>query len=109
MGCNFACDFCLKLGKISQIPKNLDLIHTGEEWEPNKIVKYCKDNKIPIIAYTYNEPSVWVEYALDTMKLAKKDGIKNIWVSNGFMSEKSLNLIAPYLDAINIDLKKFFK
>ena len=106
MGCNFACDFCQNW-EISQIPKNLDLIHTGEEWEPKKIVKYCKDNKIPIIAYTYNEPSVWVEYALDTMKLAKKDGIKNIWVSNGFMSEKSLNLIAPYLNAINIDLKSF--
>src|SRR5680860_1436615 len=106
MGCNFACDFCQNW-EISQIPRNLDLIHTGEEWEPKKIVKYCKDNKIPIIAYTYNEPSIWAEYALDTMKLAKKEGIKNIWVSNGFMSEKSLNLIAPYLDAINIDLKSF--
>jgi len=106
MGCNFACDFCQNW-EISQIPRNLDLIHTGEEWELKKIVKYCKDNEIPIIAYTYNEPSIWVEYALDTMKLAKKEGIKNIWVSNGFMSEKSLNLIAPYLDAINIDLKSF--
>ena len=106
MGCNFACDFCQNW-EISQIPRNLDLIHTGEEWEPKKIVKYCKDNKIPIIAYTYNEPSIWAEYALDTMKLAKREGIKNIWVSNGFMSEKSLNLIVPYLDAINIDLKSF--
>jgi len=106
MGCNFACDFCQNW-EISQIPRNLDLIHTGEEWEPKKVVKYCKDNKIPIIAYTYNEPSIWAEYALDTMKLAKKEGIKNIWVSNGFISEKSLNLIAPYLDAINIDLKSF--
>ena len=106
MGCNFACDFCQNW-EISQIPRNLDLIHTGEEWEPKKVVKYCKDNKIPIIAYTYNEPSIWVEYALDTMKLAKKEGIKNIWVSNGFMSEKSLKLITPYLDAINIDLKSF--
>jgi len=106
MGCNFACDFCQNW-EISQIPRNIDLIHAGEEWEPKKIVKYCKDNKIPIIAYTYNEPSIWAEYALDTMKLAKKEGIKNIWVSNGFMSEKSLNLIAPYLDAINIDLKSF--
>ena len=106
MGCNFACDFCQNW-EISQIPRNLDLIHTGEEWEPKKIVKYCKDNKIPIIAYTYNEPSIWAEYALNTMKLAKKEGIKNIWVSNGFMSEKTLNLIAPYLNAINIDLKSF--
>lgn len=115
IGCNFDCDFCQNW-EISQAPKihntestirNTDFY--GEEWEPKKIVKYCKDNKIPIIAYTYNEPTVWIEYALDTMKLAKKEGIKNIWVSNGFMSEKSLNLIAPYLDAINIDLKSFSK
>ncbi len=106
VGCNFACDFCQNW-EISQIPRNLDLMHTGEEWEPKKIVKYCKDNKIPIIAYTYNEPTVWIEYALDTMKLAQKEGIKNIWVSNGFMTEKALNLIMPYLDAINIDLKSF--
>jgi len=110
LGCNFACDFCQNW-EISQAPKPFDkaqgIKHYGEEWSPEKIVKYCKDNKIPIIAYTYNEPTVWIEYALDTMKLAKKEGIKNIWVSNGFMTEKALNLIAPYLDAINIDLKSF--
>ena len=110
LGCNFACNFCQNW-EISQAPKPFDktqgIKYWGEEWPPQKIVDYCKDNKIPIIAYTYNEPTVWIEYALDTMKLAKKEGIKNIWVSNGFMSEKSLNLIAPYLDAINIDLKSF--
>ncbi|MCK4805590.1 MAG: radical SAM protein, partial [Candidatus Pacebacteria bacterium] len=115
MGCNFDCNFCQNW-EISQAPKiqniQYSILNTdfyGEEWGPEKIVKYCKDNKIPIIAYTYNEPTVWIEYALDTMKLAKKEGIKNIWVSNGFMSEKSLNLIAPYLDAINIDLKSFLE
>ncbi len=110
LGCNFDCDFCQNW-EISQAPKSFDkthgIKHYGEEWEPEKIVKYCKDNKIPIIAYTYNEPTIWIEYALDTMKLAKKEGIKNIWVSNGFIKEKALDLIAPYLDAINIDLKSF--
>lgn len=106
LGCNFSCDFCQNW-EISQAPKNQDINYWGDEWSPEKIVKYCKDNKIFIIAYTYNEPTVWIEYALDTMKLAKKEGIKNIWVSNGFMTEKALNLIAPYLDAINIDLKSF--
>jgi len=113
LGCNFACAFCQNW-EISQAPKISNTQYTihntdlwGEEWEPKKIVNYCKENNIPIIAYTYNEPTIWAEYALDTMKLAKKEGIKNIWVSNGFMKEKALNLIAPYLDAINIDLKSF--
>ena len=110
LGCNFDCDFCQNW-EISQSPKHFDktqsIKHYGEEWEPEKIVDYCKENNIPIIAYTYNEPTIWAEYALDTMRLAKKEGIKNIWVSNGFMTEKTLNFIAPYLDAINIDLKSF--
>ncbi len=110
LGCNFDCDFCQNW-EISQAPKPFDKIqgikHYGEEWGPEKIVNYCKENNIPIIAYTYNEPTIWAEYALDTMRLAKKEGIKNIWVSNGFMTEKTLNFIAPYLDAINIDLKSF--
>jgi pyruvate formate lyase activating enzyme len=107
-GCNFHCDFCQNW-EMSQILKNQDINYFGEDWQPKKIVDYCKKNDIPIIAYTYNEPTIWTEYALDTMKLAKKEGIKNIWVSNGFMTEKTLDFIAPYLDAINIDLKSFSK
>jgi len=113
LGCNFACEFCQNW-QISQAPKIQNTVYRiqntdfyGEDWPPEKIVNYCKENNISIIAYTYNEPTIWTEYAFDTMKLAKKEGIKNIWVSNGFMSEKTLNLIAPYLDAINIDLKSF--
>lgn len=50
---------------------------------------------------------MFIEYALSTMKLAKKKGLKNIWVSNGYMSDESLKLILPYLDAINVDLKSY--
>ena len=74
---------------------------------PETIVQHCLESKIPMIAYTYNEPTIWTEYAYETMKLAKEKGIKNIWVSNGFMSQETLDLISPYLDAINIDLKSF--
>lgn len=110
LGCNFVCDFCQNW-EISQAPKTFDKVESikywGEDWSPEKIVNYCKENNIPIIAYTYNEPTIWAEYAFDTMKLAKKEGVKNVWVSNGFMSKKTLNLIVPYLNAINIDLKSF--
>jgi len=113
LGCNFACEFCQNWD-ISQKIKNQkskfkikDSIYYGEGWEPEKIIEYCLDNKIPIIAYTYNEPTVWSEYALAIMKLAKKADIKNVWVSNGYFSKETLKLISSYLDAINIDLKSF--
>ncbi len=112
IGCNFGCEFCQNW-EISQLPKTIDAIRqTGyerqqETWMPETIVQHCLESKIPMIAYTYNEPTIWTEYAYETMKLAKEKGIKNIWVSNGFMSQETLDLISPYLDAINIDLKSF--
>ncbi|MGB9763357.1 MAG: AmmeMemoRadiSam system radical SAM enzyme [Minisyncoccia bacterium] len=110
-GCNFGCEFCQNWD-ISQTPKIesskfRDLNSYGEELNPEQIINYCKENKIPIIAYTYNEPTIWVEYAFKIMKLARKNNIKNVWVSNGYMSKETLKLIAPYLDAINVDLKSF--
>ena len=111
VGCNFSCDFCQNWD-ISQAPKSPDFIGRtlnlwGELWPPRKIINYCQNNQISIIAYTYNEPTIWIEYACEIMKLAKQEKIKNVWVSNGFMSAQSLELISPYLDAINIDLKSF--
>ncbi|MGB9681001.1 MAG: AmmeMemoRadiSam system radical SAM enzyme [Minisyncoccia bacterium] len=108
LGCNFSCEFCQNWD-ISQEPKNKDekSIYWGENWPPKKIIDYCQKNDLKVIAYTYNEPTIWVEYALEIMKRAKKKKIKNVWVSNGFMSEKTIKEMAPYLDAINIDLKSF--
>lgn len=105
-GCNFGCEFCQNWD-ISQAPKNQSIKFWGEEWTPEKIISYCQNNNIPVIAYTYNEPTIWTEYALKIMKLAKKAKIKNVWVSNGYLSQETLNLISPYLDAINVDLKSF--
>ena len=124
-GCNFACEFCqnwdisqtIKFKSQKSKVKSDDNTYYnntyynntyyGEEWKPEKIVNYCKEQNIPVIAYTYNEPTVWTEYALFTMKLAKKAKIKNVWVSNGYMSKETLHLITPYLDAVNVDLKSF--
>ena len=69
---------------------------TCEEWPPEKIVDYCRKNNIPSIAYTYNEPTIFVEYAYDTMKLAKKYGIKNVFISNGYESKETIEYIAQY-------------
>ncbi|PIV41677.1 MAG: AmmeMemoRadiSam system radical SAM enzyme, partial [Candidatus Nealsonbacteria bacterium CG02_land_8_20_14_3_00_40_11] len=87
VGCPFACKNCQNWD-ISQGPKLTGKIE-GEDVSPEEIVKMAKEYKVPSISYTYTDPVVFSEYALDTMKLAKKEGIKNAWVSNGFMSPES--------------------
>ncbi len=74
---------------------------------PEKIIESALGENCESIAYTYNEPTIFTEYALEIMRLAHKYGLKNAWVSNGYMTEDCLNSIIPYLDAINIDLKSF--
>jgi len=106
VGCNFRCLYCQNWD-ISQGPKPKNSIPAGQEISPQEIVKMALENNTPSISYTYTEPTVFLEYALDTMKIAKKAGLKNNWVTNGFMSEEALNLIVPYLNAANIDLKGF--
>jgi len=110
VGCNFRCRHCQN-ADISQISKerafkDSDLI-LGKDLPPEKVVENALNNNCSSIAYTYTEPTIFLEYALDTMKLAKKKGLKNNWVSNGYMTKKTLDLISPYLDAINVDLKGF--
>lgn len=65
-------------------------------------------NKCRSISYTYTEPTIFFEYAFDTAKLAKEKGLYNNFVTNGYMSKECLEMIKPYLDAANVDLK-FFK
>lgn len=104
-GCNFSCANCQNFG-ISQEPKKFNRI-PGEDLPPEKIIDIAKECKTPSISYTYVEPTIFSEYALDTMKLARAAGIKNIWVSNGFMNPESRQMIIPWLDANNIDIKSF--
>ena len=105
VGCNFRCKHCQNWD-ISQKPQLTGEI-IGENLPPEEIVKRTKENNLPSISYTYTEPTIFLEYALDAMKLAKKEGIKNNWVTNGFLSKEALEAISPYLDAVNVDLKGF--
>lgn len=113
-GCNFGCEFCQNYD-ISQCTReakgDMERIHaiceTDDVWMPKRITEYCMNEGIPSVAYTYNEPAVFFEYAFDTAKLSHSRGLKNVFVSNGFNSKESLAKIKPYLDAINIDLKSF--
>ena len=102
-GCNFSCHSCQNW-TISQGPRIFKKIG-GEEISPKEVIKTALENKLPSISYTYTEPAIFSEYALDIMKLAKTKGLKNNWITNGFWSKELFNLISPYLNAVNVDLK----
>jgi pyruvate formate lyase activating enzyme len=104
-GCNFRCLHCQNFS-ISQAPRDLGEI-PGFELEPAKIVKKALAAGCESISYTYTEPTIFFEYAYDTAKLACEAGLKNVFVTNGYITPEALALIRPYLHAANIDLKGF--
>lgn len=101
IGCNLSCLNCQNY-TISR-----SKFYETKEITPKEIVELAKKNKTPSISYTYSEPLISYEYTLDVAKLAKKNKIKNIIVSNGYINEKPLKKLLPYIDAANIDLKSF--
>lgn len=105
VGCNFRCVFCQN-ADISQAPRDR-LSPPTEDFPPDQVVAAAKRYACDSIAYTYTEPTVFFEYAYDAAKLAHQEGIKNIFVTNGYMTLEALEEINPYLDAANVDLKSF--
>ena len=101
VGCNFRCRHCQNWG-ISQA--ELENIPT-RDMLPEDAIRLTKEYGCKSIAWTYNEPTMWFEYTLDSAKIARREDIKTIYVTNGYMSEESFQEIRPYLDAANIDLK----
>ena len=79
----------------------------GRDLPPERVVALAKQYDCRSIAYTYTEPTVFFEYAYDTARLAAGEGIKNVFVTNGYMTREALETIHPYLDAANVDLKAF--
>lgn len=98
-GCNFSCDNCQNW-QISQqrVPTHF--------LPPKQVVEIAKGESKNIgIAYTYNEPLIWYEYVLECSQLAKKEGLKNVLVTNGYINEEALLNLLPYIDAMNVDVK----
>jgi pyruvate formate lyase activating enzyme len=107
VGCNLSCTWCQNW-EISQIKHfGPEVEALCESWSPQQIVAVCVDNGIPSIAFTYNEPAIFFEYAFDTARLGHDFGLRSVFVSSGFETEVALDTIAPYLDAANVDLKAF--
>jgi len=105
VGCNFKCFFCQNFN-ISQTPSDFDKIE-GKDVSPETLVSHALANGDKSISYTYTEPTIFFEYAYDTAKLASEKGLKNVFVTNGFMTKECIMMIKPYLDAANVDLKSF--
>ncbi len=106
-GCNMQCQWCQnwQLSQVRQTDPGTRQL--GDKLVPQALVDSAQRQKTASIAYTYNEPTVFLEYTLDTAKLAQPQNIKNVYVSNGFMTPDALDVLEPYLDGINIDLKGF--
>ena len=104
VGCNFQCHHCQNYS-ISQVERDAPI--RGEVRTPREIVQRALDNNCSSISYTYTEPTIFFEFAYDTARLAREAGLKNIFVTNGYISREALATIAPFLDAANIDLKGF--
>jgi pyruvate formate lyase activating enzyme len=106
VGCNFRCLQCQN-HEISQMPRDGDGRIEGSEVSLSKVISLTKQYRCQSISYTYTEPTIYFEYAFEIARQAHQGGIKNIFVTNGYMTEEALMTIQPYLDAANVDLKSF--
>jgi pyruvate formate lyase activating enzyme len=106
IGCNFQCTFCQN-ASIAQEASARGDYGAGVCAEPAEIVAAALNSGCKSISYTYTEPTVFLETALETARLAYEQGLYNIFVTNGFMSKETLTLLLPYLSAANVDLKAF--
>jgi pyruvate formate lyase activating enzyme len=110
VGCNFKCLHCQNYD-ISQYPeRHADILE--ENVTPEQVVDIAERYACKSISYTYTEPTIFFEFAYDCARIAHERGIKNVFVSNGYISTEAVETIAPYLDANNIDLKgddEFYK
>jgi pyruvate formate lyase activating enzyme len=99
VGCNFNCLYC----------QNWDLSHTrelfGEEILPKELIDMAINYGVDGITYTYNEPTIFMEYAIDVAKEARKKGLFNTFVTNGYMTPEAAELASKYIDAMTVDFK----
>jgi len=103
VGCSFKCQFCQNY-HISQNPN-----YPTDFYSPEEIAELALNKSSIGVAYTYSEPLIWYEYVYDTGIEARKRGLKNVFVTNGYINQEPLLELLKYADAFNIDLKSFNK
>lgn len=105
VGCPFHCVFCQNW-ETAQAPR-LGLNPPIRSLPPARVVEEALRYSARAVAYTYVEPTVFLEYALDTARLARAAGLLNLFVTDGYATPEAIALLAPVLDAANVDLKSF--
>lgn len=105
VGCNFSCLFCQN-SDISQMPRDHSRVQ-GHPLSPEEVVEQALSTGCASISYTYTEPTIFYEYARDCARLATANGLKNVFVTNGYMTAEALDDIGDDLHAANVDLKSF--
>jgi pyruvate formate lyase activating enzyme len=105
-GCNFRCNFCQNWN-IAYADGTQIADPDENRLSPEKAVELALENKCRSISWTYNEPSIWLEYTIDCARLAKENGLRTVYVTNGYMTPEALDMIAPYLDVFRVDIKSF--
>lgn len=106
VGCNFRCRFCQN-ADIAQMPGDQGGRIAGEPVAVDAVVSDAVRRGCRSIAYTYTEPTVFFEFALAVARKARSRGLRNVFVTNGYMSAEALDMVLPVLDAANVDLKSF--
>ncbi len=103
VGCTFRCQHCqnytISMASLSEFGLS--------DVSPEDAVRMCDSEGCRGIAFTYNEPTIWHEYTVDVMKLAKERGLFTVYVTNGWIESEPLEELSKYLDASNIDIKAF--
>ena len=102
-GCNLRCKNCQNY----QISQRSPLETDNRYLSPEKVVEEALRQKCTVVAFTYTEPSVWLEYVIDTATAARKAGLRTVMVSSGYLNGAPFEEVMPVLDAIRIDLKSF--
>ncbi|MCL5985140.1 MAG: AmmeMemoRadiSam system radical SAM enzyme [Actinobacteria bacterium] len=105
LGCNLRCKHCqnwqIAHADALKDGKNLEVL------EPLQLIELARKTSSKGVAWTYNEPTIWLEYILEGAKLCKENGLYTVAVTNGYITEKALDLIGPYLDVFRVDIKGF--
>jgi len=101
-GCNFHCKGCQnwEIACVDMPPGSRQLL-------PERAIELAKQYNCQGIAWTYNEPTIWFEYTLDSAKLAKENNLYTVYVTNGYATTEALDMIGPWLDAWRVDIKGF--
>jgi pyruvate formate lyase activating enzyme len=105
LGCNFRCVFCQnwQIAYVDAVESTIFTCNTGVT--PDNLVRLALDRSCQGVAWTYNEPAIWLNYILDCAKLCKKAGLYTVYVTNGYATPEALDVIGPYLDVYRVDLK----